>query len=559
MKRYAIFGAIAVAAVLIACSGGNGSPPVLPGAQTAQSEFLASSARRHKGKASITIRIPREKKKHRHGRDPQYISPATKSLSISVDGQPAVVTNLTASSPNCTIVGPISYLQCTVSFTVLAGHHTFSLITFDAVGGGGAKLSANTNVPFTVVSGSNTPLAVTLGGIATSIAVLPPNVPQIAGSLHTGFKYYGHLTAPFTILPVDADGYYIMGPGAPAVKVVASPSALLGVATPAPSSPNAWPLTSAYVATNPLTPASVKLNVTTVPVANSGATAVKTSVKFALYQPWVYVANSNSSPPQAIQVFDETGSPIALSGSPFADVPDPTGITFDPHNQWLYVPEGDGDEVCVYTVIGGEVTSVQEQWDESANPNDILYVPSNDNILTANNGSDGLSAGIGASDESGNPAPYLGATPYPSPGVGVPNGLAYDSNNGNVYETDGFNGTIHAYQPATGSPVTLPTPSVGGAIGIAFDTNNQQLYVVDSGGEGPSTVLAFNEGLIQQSTQGAWSGLASPIGMTYDPYNGYLYVADNELNTVFIYDENGNSIGNFSTGGNGAHSIAIVP
>jgi DNA-binding beta-propeller fold protein YncE len=557
MKRYAIFGAIAVAAVLIACSGGNGSPPVLPGTSNAQAGPTLYNARHRKGKASITIRIPREKKKHRPGRNPRYISPATKSLSISVDGQPAVVTNLTPSSPNCTIVGPISYLQCTVSFTVVAGHHTFSLITFDAVGGAGTQLSANTNVPFTVVSGSNTPLAVTLGGIATSIAVLPPNVPQIAGSLHTGFKYYGHLTAPFTILPVDADGYYIMGPGAPAVKVVASPSALIGVATPAPSSPNAWPLTSAYNATNPLTPASAKLNVTTVPVANSGAVAVKTSVKFALYQPWLYVTNSNSNPPQAIQVFDETGSPITLPGSPFADVPDPTGITFDAHNQWLYVPEGDGNEVCVYTVIGGEVTSVQEEWDESANPNDILYVPSNDNILTANNGSDGLSAGIGASDESGNSAPYLGATPYPSPGV--PNGLAYDSNNGNVYETDGFNSTIRAYQPTTGSPIALASPSVSNPIGIAFDSNNQELYVVSGQGEASSEILAFNEQLVQQPIQGPFSGLTSAIGMTYDPYDGYLYIVDNGTNTVFVYDENGNPINNFPTGGSGAHNIAVVP
>ena len=127
------------------------------------------------GKARIRIRIPRK----RHGRHGRYISPSTQSISIATTGQKTVVANLTRASSNCTTVAGTG-LVCTINVTAEVGSHQFSFVTYDGLNATGNALSANT-LMLDVLDKGTTPLNVTLGGIAASIAFSALDRPAGAG------------------------------------------------------------------------------------------------------------------------------------------------------------------------------------------------------------------------------------------------------------------------------------------------------------------------------------------------------------------------------------------
>jgi DNA-binding beta-propeller fold protein YncE len=515
----------------------------------------AAPDRRHppKGTATITIRIP-----HRHKHRSHYVSASTQSIAIVVDGGSPAVINLTATSPNCSFVA--TELQCTFGIRTTLGSHVFSLITYDKPNAKGNRLSANTDVPFTVVQGSNTPLNVTLGGVATSLAVLPPNAPQVTGSQTAGFVMYGNVAQTFTVVPVDADANYIMGAGAPTVSVSpVPPSVPLTVGTPVPGSPTLWSIKSTYAATNPLATAPATLTVISTPVPNSGGSRITATVNFGLYQPWIYVANNSGSP--EVSVFTDAGVAEAAATGGFTHVPTPSGVAYDPHNQWLYIPSSGDSVVCVYDVMGNLI-GVSGSWSQMGSPNDIAYVPTTNFLYTAN-GTGDSGADVLAYDESGTLQTLTAPSPFPN--VGYPNGIAYDAQNGWIYVTDGVGETVNAYDMEgnqqslpSGAFVTPESVSSWDPTNIAVDPHDGNLYITDYLN---GTVWVFDQTGTLQTVTGTWTGLSEPKGILFDPYNNLIYVADSSSNKVFVYDEQGNaqSFGGFSTGGSSAWGIGLVP
>jgi hypothetical protein len=533
-----------------ACSGGGSIPG--PGAAPALSAAKAPAAaasKRRTGRARIRIRIP-HKRLGKHGR---YISPSTKSISIAVGTAPPIVAGLTPTSPNCSVVA--TYTQCSVVVTAPLGMVAFSFATFDRTGAAGNMLSAN-DVTLNVVSGATTPLDVTLGGIAASLAFTPTaTVPQVTGSQAAGYTLYGNLPQSFTVVPVDADGNDIIGPGAPSVRVTAPPAAQdLGVATPAPSTPNQWTLLSSYAPTNPLTPLAATVTAVVTPVPGSGGSQVTAAVNFALYQPWIYVTDISEG---TLYVFDERGNEINLPSSAWVGIPSPAGISFDPHNQQLYMA-GNGDNVVYQTdVLGNLVSQVPGQWPNLLEPVTAQYVSANNQIYVAN---DYAPASVTAYDETGTQQTLAGSMSTQNA-----SGLAFDPTDSFIYLAGGGLTTpaVLAYD-VNGNQQTLSGTfgSLAQANSIGYDSHNGNLYV---GSIPVSSISVYDQQGNVVTTTGAFSGLASPSGIIYDPYDGDVYVADggtgNGLaSTVHAFDEQGDTLPiTFAETFDQAYGITIVP
>jgi hypothetical protein len=545
-----ILGLSAVAA----CSGG-GSVPSAPAAAGAAAASSPERLKQRKGRARIRIRIPHRKK---HGRHERYVSPSTKSISIGINGGTAVVANLTPASPNCS-PNP-TFTQCTLSVSAPFGSVDFSFATFDGLNGHGNKLSAN-DVTFQVVNGSTTPLNVTLGGIASSIAFVPTTtVPQITGSQTAGYNLYGKFAQSFTVVPVDADGNTIIGPGTPAVTMTAPPSGQdLGVATPAPATPNEWKLISSYTATNPLTPMAATVTARATPVPGSGGSTVSAPVAIAQYEPWIYVTDLAD---QTLYVFDEQGNEITLGSNAWVGIPSPEGISFDPHNNQLYMA-GNGDDIVYQTdVVGNLVTPAGGAWSPMASPRTARYVPTNDQIYVPNASAvpPGNTPGVTKYDENGVQQTLTGTM-----SIQYGSDLAFNSANGLLYLASGSNPTtpaVLAYD-LNGNPQSQSGNygGLGEADALGYDSHNNELYV---GSTSSHSIGAFDAQGNAVPTSGTFPGLFEPTGIVYDPYNGLIYVADggsgSPPSAVFVFDEQGNAQPiTFDETFGVAYGITVVP
>ncbi|MGC8486557.1 MAG: hypothetical protein ACP5O6_13140, partial [Candidatus Baltobacteraceae bacterium] len=203
-----------LATALAGCGGGGGGAAgpaaVLPGSPGLPSTGAAANAH-------VVISIP--KGTASTGRAPAYVSPATQSISVAVDGGTPTVQNLSPSSPNCSSAGTAYPLNCTVPVSAAAGVHSLTFITYDQPNAAGNQLSAN-SISVTFVAGQNPAIPVTLAGVPASFQLASATTmspSSISGSATAGYYFFMGATSKILIVTLDADGNYIVGPGAPTI------------------------------------------------------------------------------------------------------------------------------------------------------------------------------------------------------------------------------------------------------------------------------------------------------------------------------------------------------
>jgi DNA-binding beta-propeller fold protein YncE len=476
---------------LTACSGGPSS--TVP---------LAPQAANHKVLARLTIEVPhRTRAHHRAGR---YVSPATASLAYSVDGVTQTPVAISPGSPNCTVNGPISYLQCSVNLAIAPGNHLFSFTTKDA---NGNVLSANTHVTFTVVAGAVNTIPVTLGGVASSFAVYPPVAPQVVAGSGGGFTVYGKNALQFSIVPVDADGNAILGPGAPQ-PVVSSAPASMSMQTPAPIAPNLWTFTSTYVPTDPSVAQHSSISISATPVPNSGGGAISQSVPLSLYVPWIYATSENGG--DSVQVTDEAGNLQTHSGS-FPNLSSVNQIAYDSHNKQLYVANGGTHKITYYDTNGNYIGS----FTGSDQPGGIAFDAHNDFLYVTYVNTNTVSV----YDEIGNQQTTTGSFP----GTNSPWPVTYDPNNRLIYVGNIVGGFNVYDEEGNQQSASGGFPNASNAYGSAYDPVNAWLFVIN---QNPAGVLAY-DGQGNQQTLSGFGGLGdAPSSLAYDPHNDWFYVGD---------------------------------
>lgn len=251
---------VVLGSCLVACGGVQNVPSSAPFAALPDARTALSDASKHVT-AKLVIRIPR--RRHHRAR---FVSPSTQSIVITtqetapVPGSAKVTyANLVSGSPGCS--GSGVPFTCTVTLTGLSARATYSLtfVTYDATQTSsstphkGNVLSQNT-VSKTIVAGANNTIGVVLDGVPASFAVVPAaNTQPFAGNTSTGL-YFGYVNPQaWTISTLDADGNFIIGPGAPNVTASIDVGATGGIAVaPSTSNPNKFTMSATGVGTGTL-------------------------------------------------------------------------------------------------------------------------------------------------------------------------------------------------------------------------------------------------------------------------------------------------------------------
>jgi hypothetical protein len=581
--------ALVGAIFLNGCAGSGNAVP-------SRAVSVASPAPSSGGRATATLRItvPKATTAASQSRAPKYVSPATTQVAIDIRqggvsiGAPypqTVPLNLTAAGCSSTLAGT----QCDLSLALAPGSYTIFLTAKDA---GGTALSQAIGVPFTVTAGQANAIPLTLGGVPTAIEMVVGQHQDADGATTSGFALWGAFKADgttlfprtFTVLAVDADGNFIVGPGAPAITLTSS---ALTVGAPSTSAPNVWTLTpQAY------TPGNLVVTATATAAASAGGATVTQLVPMhyaARFAPRIYAATGGSG----VRVFDEDGNQLTgITGFGSPNNFD-QGIAYDPTANGgagaLFVAEQFFDanaadqatygtpniyRIQEYDLSG---TAIGSPWlDTSANHypnmygvdfdahNGELYIGERDSNQT------GSTAQIVAYTETGtvvatastpgsqypNILPELFGTTIVAPGQNPNNGspLSYELNESLV---------------STGTPTFNNLGSPRSIFAAAYDSRNGLVYFSGNGGFVQVYKLA---GGARQTLGGTFSGMASTfvngscIAVAIDPARGWVYFAGvNSANAgkIVATDEDGNDAvtpGGFNAlGTRAANGMTIVP
>ncbi len=570
-------------------AGGSGPATLLPGGAGPSSTGSQSSAH-------VVISIP--KTTASAGRAPAYVSPATQSISVAVDGGTPTVQNLSPSSPNCSSAGTAYPLNCTVPVSASAGSHTLTFITYDQPNGAGNKLSAN-SISVTFVAGQNPAIPVTLAGVPASFqvasaATLSPS--SISGSVTAGYGFLMGASSKILIVTLDADGNYIVGPGAPTIAASltgVTAGSGIAIAPAAGSNPNLFTLSSTGAG-------SATLALTATPSAALAGSALNASVPLSAGALVMTVAGAAG----AIGLVDGTGTTARFS-SPYGDA-------YDSANGNIYVVDscmirevtpgnGMANSATVTTIAGdptacgrvdGTGTGAQFKYPYGIaydSTNGDLYVADGCSIRQITPGNGTANSGV-VTTIAGN---YTTCGEVDGTGTGAqfnwPDGIDYDAATHDLYVTDESGCTVRQVDPGNGTlnsgvvitiagnPSSCTSTDGTGASatfdnieGVAVDSANGDLYVTDycsvrqvttgngSANSGVVTTIAGNNntcGFVDGT--GTAAQFATYLnGIGYDSTNGDLYVSDdNNCNLRQVAPGNGTANSGVVTtlaGGNGS-------
>jgi len=540
-----IAASLACTTLLLAGCGGGGGAASSPSSVTPVVPTLSGKAT-----AQVSIVIPPKAASAARGVKPAYVSPSTQSITVQVDSATPTIQNLSPTSPNCTNAGAAYPIDCTVPVSATAGAHTVTFNTFDQPNAAGSSLSTN-SIPVTFVAGQNPTIPVALAGVPHSFYAAPLGAALFMGSLTAGFGFVPG-SQSILIAALDADGNFIVGPGAPALAATVSGATAgsgIAISAASASNPNQFTLTATGFGN-----ATLALSATP--------------------------ASSLAGSPLTANAALVTGPGITtLAGSTIAGFADGTGasasfsypsfLAYDSANGNLYVTDPNNNEIRQVTPAGAVTTLAGSTTPGSADgtgtsasfssPQGIAYDSVNGDLYVTDTGNcnvrqvttagavvtiaGGLSGrhSCGSLDATGTSARFS----YPA-------GIAYDGANGDLYVTDWNNCEIRQVTTAGVVTTIAGSTSCGSAdgtgtsarfyspVGIAYDSANGDLYVTDLGNcEIRQITPAWVVTTVAGSTHcgsadgiGASASFSNPSGIVYDSANGDLYVTDTNSSII---------------------------
>lgn len=546
--------ALCVTVALIAGCGGGGGSSSLPITPTSHDKVSVNFIVNAPSQSSTVSRSTQSRR-------PQYLSPATQSITLAISGPTAITEtqNLTVNSSGCT--SSLASTICTLTVALApctnpsTNCYTASLTTYDQTGGAGNVLSAAQSITFTVTANQNNNIDLTLSGVPVRTIVAPAS-SLIGEHSSNNYDLYAQGAHGFNAYSVDAAGNIIVGSGAPTFTVTTNSNAM-GATITGPSSTSL----NSFTITPPGTYSFNSVSLTVTPTfsgqatngcTQSGANCAGVTI-IADMEVLIYVANIFNG---SIRAFNDEGVQQTLSGT-FSNLDGPADIAYDSSNHNLYVTNSLNGTVTAYD-SQGVLQRLTGSFANLNNPTGIAYDPSNGDIYVAR-----LDGTVNAYNDEGVPQ-TLPAGSFPN--LTTPYGIAYDSSNSNLYIADTGDDLVRAYN-AQGTEQTLTGsfPNLDGPIGIVYDPFDGNLFVVDQSPIASNyKVTAYNDQGVQQTLTGSFPNLDLPNYIAYDPSNADLYVTNiNGGPIVIAYDDEGNQqslTGSFPDGlGGDGGAIAIVP
>jgi YVTN family beta-propeller protein len=128
-------------------------------------------------------------------------------------------------------------------------------------------------------------------------------------------------------------------------------------------------------------------------------------------------------------------------------------------------------------------------------------------------------------------------TLLPIPVGTQPQGIAFDSANGNLYVTNFFDNTVSMISGAINTVIGSPIAVGSHPVGIAFDSANGNLYVANDGSNIVSVIDSTTNTVIDSITVDF-----DPLGIAFDSANGNLYVVNDGAGTVSVINGTTNTV-----------------
>ncbi len=231
MRRRSI-GSLLLVIALAAC-GGNGATPLV-GPHTTPPQPAPQ-------RVTFRLKVPpaRQQVRRKHWIRGKYVSPATLGVGISYwtstpvtqDRTPQIAFDLATclAADGCTSSTSSGATTYTLTAAVPAGTYGFDVTTWDASPTGtlpSAGVFANTANALsegaiasqTISPGTTPTLSLTLNGVPATLSLVPrPDQTHVA-QITSGYQIVGSAPVQFLLNAVDADGYTIVGSGAPVVS-----------------------------------------------------------------------------------------------------------------------------------------------------------------------------------------------------------------------------------------------------------------------------------------------------------------------------------------------------
>lgn len=194
---------LAVSALLAGCGGGGGHNATIP------AKAASAPAAHGRSTVSISLAIPTSRT-HPSARiqrsamkQPSYVSPASRSVAIAVNGESAIVQDLGRQQPGCD-TATSGEVDCTVPASVPVGTDDFVVTVYDGATASGNRLSRGEAT--VAVDGSPQTIPIVLDSFVAAVAItIPPGTAPPCS--------FAQYSVPVSITAKDADGYVITGPG----------------------------------------------------------------------------------------------------------------------------------------------------------------------------------------------------------------------------------------------------------------------------------------------------------------------------------------------------------
>ena len=223
----------------------------------------------------------------------------------------------------------------------------------------------------------------------------------------------------------------------------------------------------------------------------------------------------------------------------------PYGVALNLDNGLIYVSNyGQFNTTGTVSVINGTTNDIVASIPVGKNPQAIVYNPANGLVYTANALSNTLSI-INGTSNSLVGSIVVGAFPGKNP-----TGITLNPINNSIYVTNMGSNTVSVINGTTNVVVNNITLATGGhgegaggtgffsPAGIAYNSDNGNLYVTNRG----SDTLTVINGTTNELVDGISLNAIAPSGIVYNAANNYIYVTNMGSNTVSVINGTTNTV-----------------
>ena len=219
----------------------------------------------------------------------------------------------------------------------------------------------------------------------------------------------------------------------------------------------------------------------------------------------------------------------------------PQSIVYNPANGLIYTANALSNTLSIINGTSNSlVGSIIVGAFPGKNPTGITLNPINNTIYVTNMGSNTISVINGTTNVVVNNITLAtGVQEGRAGGTGFfsPAGIAYNSDNGNLYVTNRGSDTLSVINGTTDEPVDEISLNAIAPSGIVYNAANNYIYVTNMGSNTVSVINGTTNTVVANIPVGL-----GPNGIAYNQNNGDIYVANSVNNTISIVDGLANTV-----------------